>query len=224
MSASPKPLTKLIPKRTRAWKSWRPKFLDVLAQTGNVVLSCKAANVTAETVYAARLKSPELRAQWASAMNAAQQVLEAEAWRRAVKGVPEPVWLKDGSGQPVKVDEVRKYSDTLLIFLLKAADPKKYRENQRVELTGPEGRPVQVESKVASVHMDWAAFRSLWRTVKGVTDGNGSGGNGGGNGNGNGGGGAGGGGIVPARDGGAEPLHPAGADPEAGPVSRLPQL
>ena len=50
--------------------------------------------------------------------------------------------LKMDGGQP-RVATVTKYSDTLAIFLLKAHDPK-YRENQRVELSGPEGGPIEM--------------------------------------------------------------------------------
>lgn len=44
-----------------------------------------------------------------------------------------PVLNPDGSP---KVATMKKYSDTLAIFLLKAHDPDKYRENSRVELAG----------------------------------------------------------------------------------------
>lgn len=48
----------------------------------------------------------------------------------------------DHNGQP-RIATVTKYSDTLAIFLLKAHDPK-YRENQRVELTGADGGPIEM--------------------------------------------------------------------------------
>ena len=52
---------------------------------------------------------------------------EVEARRRAVEGVEEPVgWFQGTPG-----GTVRKYSDTLLIFLLKGARPHKYRDNIR---------------------------------------------------------------------------------------------
>ena len=37
-------------------------------------------------------------------------------------------------GEPIGA--IRKFSDTLLMFLLKAHNPKKYRENMRVERSG----------------------------------------------------------------------------------------
>lgn len=57
--------------------------------------------------------------------------LEAEARRRAMDGVDEPVYHK---GEVV--GHVRKYSDTLLIFLLKAHRPHKYRDNYKIEHGG----------------------------------------------------------------------------------------
>ncbi len=60
----------------------------------------------------------------------AADVLEAEAHRRAVEGVEEAVgWYKGEAG-----GTVRKYSDVLLIFLLKSLQPERYRE--RVDLRG----------------------------------------------------------------------------------------
>jgi hypothetical protein len=60
----------------------------------------------------------------------AADALEAEAIRRAFEGQEEPTgWYK---GQPGGY--VRRYSDTLLIFLLKGAKPEKYAD--RMELRG----------------------------------------------------------------------------------------
>ncbi len=60
----------------------------------------------------------------------AADVLEAEAHRRAVEGVEEPVgWYKGVAG-----GTVRRYSDVLLMFLTKGALPERYRE--RVEVRG----------------------------------------------------------------------------------------
>ena len=40
---------------------------------------------------------------------------------------------------------VRKYSDTLLIFLLKGARPDKFRDNATIRHTGPTGGAIQIE-------------------------------------------------------------------------------
>ena len=55
-------------------------------------------------------------------------MLEAEAHRRAVEGVEEPVgWYKGVAG-----GTVRRYSDALLIFTLKGLLPDRYRERKDV--------------------------------------------------------------------------------------------
>jgi hypothetical protein len=65
----------------------------------------------------------------------AADALEAEAWRRAVAGVREPIVsggkvVRDDDGQPIAI---RRYSDNLLFALLKARRPEKFREQRLVE-------------------------------------------------------------------------------------------
>ena len=50
--------------------------------------------------------------------------MELEARRRAVKGTDKPVFQR---GE--QVGTIREYSDTLLMFLLKANKPEKFRDN-----------------------------------------------------------------------------------------------
>ncbi|MGZ3184380.1 MAG: hypothetical protein ACXU8N_18240 [Telluria sp.] len=50
-------------------------------------------------------------------------------------GAPKMVPVLDADGKP-RVKTIQRYSDTLAIFLLKAHDPEKYRENSKVELAG----------------------------------------------------------------------------------------
>jgi hypothetical protein len=59
-------------------------------------------------------------------------------------GTKENVWMKDADGKPVAVDTITKFSDTLLIFFLKANNPAKYRDNHAIQLTGANEGPVQV--------------------------------------------------------------------------------
>jgi len=83
------------------------------------------------TVYDWRTEDPEFAERWEEAMRIGAEALEDEAKRRAFDGVDEPVFF-----QGVAMDTVRKYSDTLAIFLLKGAMPEKYRENSKLELSG----------------------------------------------------------------------------------------
>ncbi len=74
----------------------------------------------------------EVRLRWAEALREACDILEGEAWRRAVQGVERPIHY-----QGAQVDTIREYSDTLLIFLLKGARPEKYRERFEMRLDDP---------------------------------------------------------------------------------------
>lgn len=104
-------------------KDWKTIFLAHLAESGNVKASCRKAGVSRQTAYLHRAQDDEFAQAWEHALTVATSLLEDEAWRRAVRGVSEPVYFKGD-----KVGSVRRYSDTLLIFLLKAHNPQKYRE------------------------------------------------------------------------------------------------
>ena len=78
-------------------------------------LACKGAGVGRSSHYRWREKDSEYRAALDLAKEDATEVLEAEAFRRAVEGVEEQVgWYRGVAG-----GTVRRYSDVLLIFLLK---------------------------------------------------------------------------------------------------------
>ena len=123
-------------------RSWKQLFLDTLRGTGNVRLSARNANVTRQVVYRARDRSAKFRADWDEALEEARELLEAEARRRAAIGVDEPVFYK---GEVV--GHIRKYSDTLLMFLLKAHWPEKFRENVSIDqrVSGRDGGPVKTQ-------------------------------------------------------------------------------
>src|SRR5687767_11860234 len=97
---------------------WRKGFLAVLAESGNVTASCKAAQIEPKTAYKARNNDPQFAEQWREALESAADLMELEARRRAVEGVEEPIFYKG-----VEVTKVRRYSDILLIFMLKACRP-----------------------------------------------------------------------------------------------------
>jgi hypothetical protein len=135
------PNTITTPKKgRRVPATWQERFLASLRKYGNVSAAAKAARVGRHYVYDQRTADATFAAAWDDALIEAVEGLEGEAWRRAATGVVEPVYHLDK-----KLGTVRKYSDTLLIFLLKAHAPAKYRETTRHELTGADGQPVQVE-------------------------------------------------------------------------------
>lgn len=114
----------------RIRKKGRNLFLKSLASTGNVGLSVEAAGIGRSTVYEWREKDGTFAKEWDTALADASDVLEAEARRRAAEGTLEPVFY-----QGEKVGTVKRYSDVLLIFLLKATNRRKFDPDGYVKLS-----------------------------------------------------------------------------------------
>lgn len=122
---------KALTKRQRA-------FLAAYAQLGNITGAAEAAN-TARTQHYEWMRSSVTYCEcFAQAEEEAADRLEAEARRRAVDGVEEPVF--QGGKQ---VGTIRKYSDNLLMFLAKGARPQKFKD--RHEHTGANNGPIKTE-------------------------------------------------------------------------------
>lgn len=113
-------------------------FLAAYARTGNIAAAARAAKCHRSAHYE-WLNDPAYAEAFLAAQEEAVEALELEARRRAEKGVVKPVYY-----QGEVCGTVREYSDTLLIFLLKAARPEKYRDNARIEheVTGASGGPL----------------------------------------------------------------------------------
>lgn len=101
-------------------------FLDALAEGATVADAARAAKTSKTTVYQWRAADPAFAKEWAIAYQIGGDTLEAEARRRAVEGVLEPVY----QGGKV-VGHIRRFSDTLLIFLLKARNPHRFCDRVR---------------------------------------------------------------------------------------------
>lgn len=105
-------------------------FLAVYAEMGVIKRACKVAGVGRSSHYEWMEANQAYRRAFEAAQEDAADNLEAEVYRRAVKGVRKPTgWYKGVAG-----GYVREYSDLLLMFALKALRPEKYRE--RVEVRG----------------------------------------------------------------------------------------
>ena len=74
-------------------------------------------------MYNYRKAFPDFDQKWIEAKQAYVERLEAESDRRAVEGYDQPVFYK---GE--QCGTTKKYSDSLLMFRLKAEAPDKYRE------------------------------------------------------------------------------------------------
>lgn len=91
--------------------------------------AAQVCGVHERTVRQHRAKDPVFAAEWDEALESGTQVMEQEAFRRAVHGTTEPV-VSAGK----YVTDVQKYSDNLLMFMLKARRPEVYRDNVNVEV------------------------------------------------------------------------------------------
>jgi len=111
-------------------------FLKIFPEMGTIELAAKQSGISRKTVYNWLASDKNFKKRFDKVRPVAKEVyvgtLEQEAHRRAVEGVLEPVFY-----QGELVDHVRKFSDVLLIVLLKANAPEKYRERveQSVDLT-----------------------------------------------------------------------------------------
>lgn len=161
----PERRTPRTPKKKRDWK---PVWLTAFAETGMVSAACREAKVGRSTVYDARIDE-EFARSWDEIEHETTDQMECEAYRRAVKGVTKPLV---SAGR--RVCDVQEYSDTLLIFMLKARKPKVYRDNVRVEHTGPDGGPVLIASPPDALDRSRRAAELL-RGAGALTAGNGNG-------------------------------------------------
>jgi len=122
-------------------------FLDALAEYGSVRHACDKAGIARVTAYRHREYEPDFAEAWERAAAIGARALEDEARRRAYEGWEEPAGWHHGEAGGT----VRKFSDTLLIFLLKGHYPEKYRERVSAEVGGPGGGPVEVRHTVTFV-------------------------------------------------------------------------
>ena len=110
----------------------REQFLEALAAGWSVRHAATLTTHAFQRWYELRAANEEFAEAWAQAVEQGTQMLEDEARRRAVDGVDEPVFQKGEM-----VGHVRRYSDNLLMFLLRGRRPAVYRESAAVELNIP---------------------------------------------------------------------------------------
>ncbi len=134
---------------TRLRASTRAKrgaLLEVVRKCGLIAPACRSVGVTRRTVYN-WLADPAYRAQFEDARQECIERLEAETVRRARDGV---VRVKYHNGQPIidprtgKPFTERVYSDRLLIFLLRALRPEKYRDKAPAPAPDVKGRLIRL--------------------------------------------------------------------------------
>ena len=119
-------------------------LLEAYTACGSIRKAAQAAGVSRNN-HGRWIKGDEKYvAAFEAAKEVACEVLEDEARRRAVDGVEEPIYYQ---GVRVGCRQVR--SDILLMFLLKGANPEKYRERADVTHRGG-GEPIAVDVNLAA--------------------------------------------------------------------------
>jgi hypothetical protein len=125
------------PTPSAAWAASKKlcKFIVCLGHHGNVTWALRQSKLDRGYAYDRRGTDTEFASAWEEARKIGLDVLKDEAWRRAHEGVAEP---KFHAGKVC--GHVRRYSDALLMFLVKQHDPS-YREHFDISLGNQAGRP-----------------------------------------------------------------------------------
>ncbi len=142
-------------------------FLAALAEDGIVRYAAERAGIHRSTAYEWRTKDPNFKKRFDLAFEDSSDLLERALWNRAIYGVAKPLVsgghvvyreevYRDKNGEivlhngkpvmiPVEPIIVYEFSDRLGEVLLKGRRPE-YRERQQVEVSGPNGGPIQQTS------------------------------------------------------------------------------
>lgn len=115
-------------------------FLSAYSKSGALRASARKAEIDLSLHYYWLSHVPGYAGRFQEAYEKSIEYLEIEARRRAVKGVSKAVgWYKGVPGAYEK-----QYSDRLLMFLLEANKPDKYR--RRLDITGKDGGPIAISA------------------------------------------------------------------------------
>jgi hypothetical protein len=109
--------------RERHQEEQKARYLKTVGQVGTLTAGCRAARCSPHTVYAWREQDLAFAMAENEARAAFADGIEEEAIRRAWHGIKRPIYQ---GGKLVGYETV--YSDNLLLQLLKALKPEKYRE------------------------------------------------------------------------------------------------
>ncbi len=129
----------------------KKRFLEQFARMGNITRACEAIGMRRRrNIYDWQEHDDQFAAAFREAEIEATEALEAEAWRRACEGTEKPVYQ---GGE--LVGHITEKSDTLLIFLLKARAPEKYREKFDHRHSGEVRQPIRyIETRVPDAERD----------------------------------------------------------------------
>ncbi|MGI0119698.1 hypothetical protein [Zooshikella sp. RANM57] len=130
-------------KRTKARDK---KFFQAIEAGYGVGMAGKKAGYSRTSVYEYKNDDSYFAEQWEEAKQIFIEELELEADRRAVVGIEKAIYYKGA-----KVGVQQEYSDTLLMFRLKALAPEKYRDRQEVKHEGKIDGKVELVKPVVNL-------------------------------------------------------------------------
>jgi hypothetical protein len=99
------------PKKQVIPADWKALFIDALREMPVIALACEKASISRSFAYSQRAANESFKAEWEAALEVGLNMLEDAARHRAIT-----------------------ISDTLMIFLLKAHNPDKYRDRSTLDL------------------------------------------------------------------------------------------
>lgn len=99
------------------------RFFIALSSTCNVTESARIVGMSRQYMHQLRREDKDFAKRWEDAIEQGTDALEAEARRRAIDGFKRPIFY-----QGKQVGDETLYSDPLMITLLKAHRPEKFRE------------------------------------------------------------------------------------------------
>ena len=134
-------------RRSKAKK--QADFLTALGDIGSITQACKKSRVPRSTIYTWLAEDEKFAKRHEQTCQLVLGLLEDEAHRRAVEGTVKPIYQ---GGK--KVGAIKEYSDTLLVVLLKARAPEKYRDRISQEVTGKNGGPIKTVNTVVALTPD----------------------------------------------------------------------
>jgi hypothetical protein len=125
--------------KKRRKDGWSPDkqraFIEALADSGSVATAAQYVGMSESSAYRLR-RAPGAEAfdrAWGAAIDAASKKLLDAAFERALVGTDEPVFDRDGN----RVGRRLRQSDRLLMFLLRAYGPDRFRDAGPDRLTAP---------------------------------------------------------------------------------------
>jgi hypothetical protein len=116
--------------RKRRADGWSPQrqrdFIAALADTGSVTAATRIVGMSEQSCYRLRREpgAENFAAAWDAAVQQASLKLVDIAFERAINGIAEKIEY-DANGDPM--EPRRRYNDRLLMFLLRAHQPERYR-------------------------------------------------------------------------------------------------